>query len=506
MLQGRITASCQDCHTATESDLKYFNFSNESIVARSQFHGLTRLEGQQIATYVRTTADRGSANGRPWNPPYQPGPGLDSRQVFEWAAGAGIDAVLTDTDTMTADARMDPYLFPGGHFRPAIRAVVDRFATLNFRETPVAIQMPDWAAWLPVMHPLDAFDATQAAVISDERGNLGTEPFVETLYKTAATTPTVANIDAMMRRALTWVARRGDCDSRAKPAIENDNGPRYSTGPEVRTVNGEVLSKLNLPNPPAVQVIAHPSNDIGLWDAKCTTLTKDVPTMTSVEIAKQGLLAWVAVKQWDLIHGQGLEGNAAMLPSIPVNERNVEVKEARGWPVPGRSVFDRAPHMSGHNSMQFEHLDLLASLYTTSAWYHLQTVLQPGYRKTMPAHFPYSILFVMNLSTTCRSGRSSAIWLRDGDDFRVRISGLRWISARCAVHLTRAAGSAGRRSYCCITETNAPLVSDVPRIGSPCVVTRKRGVQLRPACRHARFERCRRRPGWRHRRPHGHLR
>jgi len=68
----RIEAHCADCHAEDGRDLKYFNFSNGSIVARSRFHGLLALEGKQIASYIRSLTLPNP--GRPWNPPYQPGP------------------------------------------------------------------------------------------------------------------------------------------------------------------------------------------------------------------------------------------------------------------------------------------------------------------------------------------------------------------------------------------------------------------------------------------------
>jgi len=39
----RIQARCADCHARDGRDLKYFNFSNASIVDRSRFHGLSTL-------------------------------------------------------------------------------------------------------------------------------------------------------------------------------------------------------------------------------------------------------------------------------------------------------------------------------------------------------------------------------------------------------------------------------------------------------------------------------
>src|SRR5207244_9406182 len=49
----RIQAHCADCHAKDGRDLKYFNFSNGSIVDRSRFHGLSTLQGEEIASYIR---------------------------------------------------------------------------------------------------------------------------------------------------------------------------------------------------------------------------------------------------------------------------------------------------------------------------------------------------------------------------------------------------------------------------------------------------------------------
>jgi hypothetical protein len=145
-----IRAHCSDCHAQDGRDLKYFNFSNASIIARARFHGLSELEGRQIASYIRSLP---FANpGRPWNPPYQPGPGLDAQPIANWAAGAGLKWVLDkDVDTL-------PFIFGTDESgTPAIRAAV--FApdgNLNAREIPIAFPLPDWNHWLPRVHPLDA--------------------------------------------------------------------------------------------------------------------------------------------------------------------------------------------------------------------------------------------------------------------------------------------------------------------------------------------------------------
>ncbi len=146
-----IRAHCSDCHTQDGRDLKYFNFSNASIVARSRFHGLSELQGRQIASYIRSLPFPNP--GRPWNPPYQPGPGLDSQPAANWAAGAGLKWVLeNDADTL-------PFLF--GKDRAGALAINSAaFAPdgdLDQREVPIALPLPDWNHWLPRVHPIDAF-------------------------------------------------------------------------------------------------------------------------------------------------------------------------------------------------------------------------------------------------------------------------------------------------------------------------------------------------------------
>jgi len=155
--KGRIQATCSDCHATDGRDLKYFNYSNLSIEMRSEFHGLKPRQGQQIASYIRSL--RFPNPGRPWNPPYQPGPGLDSKPTEEWAAGAGLSAVLAD------DSQMQPYMFPHGINAAAIATS----GTLNMRELPISVQMLDWNHWLPTIHPKDAWksDFTNSVVYDD---------------------------------------------------------------------------------------------------------------------------------------------------------------------------------------------------------------------------------------------------------------------------------------------------------------------------------------------------
>jgi hypothetical protein len=144
-----IMAHCADCHAIDGRDLKYFNYSNASIEARAKFHGLTAQQGAQIASYIRTLDVPAPIYATPWNPPYQPGQDIDSRAVTDWAAGAGLGAVLDQDSDMLA------YLMPGGS-----TANWAASAYLNQREIPIPIQLLDWNHWLPRIHPLDAWGSS----------------------------------------------------------------------------------------------------------------------------------------------------------------------------------------------------------------------------------------------------------------------------------------------------------------------------------------------------------
>ena len=167
-----IRAHCANCHAYDGRDLKYFGFSNASIVARSRFHGLSDLQGRQIASYVR--ARPVASPGRPWNPPYQPGPGLDAKPVANWAAGAGLSWAL-DSDSATL-----PFIFsPGGNPEgAALVPLIKRTAfrpdgNLNPREIPISLQLPDWSHWLPRVHPMDGWGpAFENSEFSDLYGSI----------------------------------------------------------------------------------------------------------------------------------------------------------------------------------------------------------------------------------------------------------------------------------------------------------------------------------------------
>src|ERR1700730_4538365 len=206
----RMQARCADCHAKDGRDLKYFNFSNGSIVDRSRFHGLSKLQGEQIASYIRSLPLPNP--GRPWNPPYQPGPGLDEQPISSWAAGAGLAWVL-DQDTNALpyllrqhDDRMSTAASSPPGNAPSLRELVGQITpdifrpdgNLNARQIPVALQLPDWSQWLPRVHPQDGwgpafthsgFAALYGGETTPERKpNIGKKPPLRTLLAAAQTT------------------------------------------------------------------------------------------------------------------------------------------------------------------------------------------------------------------------------------------------------------------------------------------------------------------------------
>lgn len=334
---NKLLASCADCHAQDGRDLAYFNFSNWSIEARSQFHGLSRREGQLIASYVR---DRGrelarasgvspTRWGRPWNPPYQPGPGLDDEPVFVWAAGAGVDAVAEeDVSTLgnlaegePTPARLAAALSPGGD--------------VNHRTLPVALQLPDWNDWLPEVHPLDIWGAR----------------FERPGYEIGTAAPFAAYEDA--RAKLAAGDLRGGLtklDFFAGRVHSHAGGRLIDLVDFEETYEGALsmaVSGMNL-------------------------LVYEGPSVRSVdrEVANRSLRHWSSVKQWELVHGFGLEGRA--------QELRGPTAEPRSWLTQARNVFELAPHRAAHDNTHFSYQSELVGKYFSTAWYELQVVLNAG--------------------------------------------------------------------------------------------------------------------------------
>jgi hypothetical protein len=149
-------ATCSGCHmhgtgSASSSmapgwDLKFFNYPPSVIKVASMARGKTETEANDIVAYIASIPIPIYAKARPWNPPYQPAPNLDSLSVDDWRAGGGLEWVLN------YDADVPEWLIPGGSF-----AGWAYNASLNMRQLPTVLQMPFWSRWLPETHPSDFF-------------------------------------------------------------------------------------------------------------------------------------------------------------------------------------------------------------------------------------------------------------------------------------------------------------------------------------------------------------
>lgn len=320
-----LRANCADCHDKEGHDLKYFNFSSWAIEARSRFHGLTEREGKQIASYIRSLDFPASKKGRPWNPPYQPGPGLDSQPVREWAAGAGLEAVLK------SDRDLLPLLFPNGTDQAALNAAVNLEGNLNLRELPVALEMPDWLDWLPDPHPKDAW------------GSYFDTSEVNQAYLQTRRTLEQRGVESLI--------------------ASNELLPLLNT---LRATLDEQVGIMRGPDPCKVY------RGVGGYTPQPSPL---LDRLGNKEHCEKGLLSlnrWSAVKHWEIMQAWNLE------------DKNPQVYpggEARGWPGQWRQVFEVPGHRSGNNSYNFVGFDRLLGVYDNASWYHLQLLLNPGNRQ-----------------------------------------------------------------------------------------------------------------------------
>ena len=315
---GLLRASCSSCHAQDGRDLKYFAFSDESVVLRSEFHGLNRDQGEQIASYIRSLDVDVPANGRPWNPPYQPGPGLDAKPADEWSAGAGLEWVLE------RDIDMLDHLLPKGTGAASVAEVFDVDATMNAREMPIALQFPDWNAWLPEIHPLDNW--------GDEFGtrDISGRPLSEH-YAALRSLVEDNDIDTIVADGRYKAEFNRFAAATSHLGSHQGNAFRAS-GREARQDDGAGVSR--------------------------------------------SLVHWSAVKQWEVQQEFGLDGRAR-----EDGMYGPEFGEARSWVSQRRNVFDMAPHRTAPNNSFFDFQTQLVGKVRSTQWYQLQVVLNAGARE-----------------------------------------------------------------------------------------------------------------------------
>lgn len=353
-----IKAKCASCHFADGSDLKYFNYSNGSIISRSRFHGLTQQQGEQIASYIRSSTKPNP--GRPWNPPFQPGAGLDpdpgddaatrQQKAQSWMAGAGLSAGAL------LESQMLPHIFPEGTSPAAIAKVIDHEKNFSVREIPVPIQFPDWNNWLPDIAPEDMWPT---AFYYDQ-------PYaLYTALRNTLNTTGVAALTAAGQLNATFEDFNMDL--------------RNWYGGDFRLVD------MDPANEPAVSLARNP------W--------------LSREDVVRSLVKWMAIKMMEVVRDYDLEDeHDAFSAGDPMYE-----PELLAIPGGGRLsiVFAHAPHIISDNWLNFEHQPENLGKMESNQWYHLQLCLNSGFRTqvnmNVPLDWDYQLLHLQSASE--RGGR-----------------------------------------------------------------------------------------------------
>jgi Ricin-type beta-trefoil lectin domain-like/Secretion system C-terminal sorting domain len=348
-----IKAKCASCHTKDGRDLEMFSYSNYSIIERAKFHKLTEEEGKQLASYIRslsTTKPNVGRYGRPWNPPYQPGPALKNKPIKEWAAGAGIDAVLAD------DKDMAPYLFPNGITKESVRVAFDSDKMDDRTILPLSIQFPDWKHWLPMIHPIDAYIKNN---------------YIE------------------------------DPNRLQKPlkAIENLRTYMQAQSPASRDKK-QLLNEIRNLWWPFRQFLAEGSADPGHWRTKDGTANMNLAPDVPREYAATSLARLLAVKNFELNVEFDLQDKANWFVAL------ADQPSERQWPNNVYSVFEVPAHFQAcvdNNCQQFKGQATATGQYETTAWYNLQYVLNGGngfVGGTTPTDFNYHAPFIAYASVS----------------------------------------------------------------------------------------------------------
>ncbi|MFZ5439904.1 MAG: hypothetical protein ACOZQL_07830 [Myxococcota bacterium] len=341
-----LRARCASCHANDGRDLAYFNFSNHSIIYRSRFHGLSEAEGEQIASYVRSVGRALALPpgktvkdlGRPWNPPYQPGPGLDDLPQLFWAAGAGLDAGLDE------DRQMRDELFSGRFttFRPGdpkTQPLNGYRGYANPRELRQAIQFPDWMMWLPRIAPEDR--------LSDPSAWFDSQLYRAYVQLRDVDLPALGSNPTQQQLAqVSWVLSKGAFGEGRSPDF--DLIPGDPNAPTATSAQGFLASK------------AFVSHEL-----------------------------WKVLREWELFNTFGLEE----APFIPAGYDAHMPPGQRAWPTHGANVFFVAPHFAGpsasgyrekfdgvHNTYALSFNTTPVGNYFSTAWYTLQLILNGSYQ------------------------------------------------------------------------------------------------------------------------------
>lgn len=359
-----IVASCADCHARDGRDLKYFNFSNKSIVARAEFHGLSADQGRKIASYIRTrSVDLPSGYtiadaGRPWNPPYQPGPGLKNQPVELWAAGAGMEWVLDE------DMDMYPLLFPSPGDRQMLQTLdavpddADAFlasldgtrapnqmltrthvdSTLNVDELPISMPLPDIYEWWPDVHPVDFLPGGESAYAS-------------------------SNVVAGYEN---WRSEMAQGESNINALVQETS---EFVGPANTSYDGQGIVHL-------AEKFTRPWYDVDWnWPSGWYSQVNDEKLRQKLSFEQ-----WRAIKTWEIMHEFGLEDRGDEI--FRNNPQGIRAGgRDRTWWIE-ISLYDVAPHKNGKPGYPSygAYASVCQNLYFSSSWYEIAAILNTGNR------------------------------------------------------------------------------------------------------------------------------
>lgn len=365
-----IQAKCTSCHVRDGRDLEIFSYSNLSIIERSKFHNLTEDEGKLIATYIRSLSEgdpkSGSIGryGRPWNPPYQPGPQLAGKPIEQWAAGAGLDAVLEE------DADMFPYLFPNGVSQEELYKVFDSNATSDRTEIPVALQFPDWKHWLPIVHPMDAY--TKDNYWND-------------------------------------TSKKYDPKEGYKKFRQHilDNLSTYQQQNITEQQAGDLMKANSAFHTEYRRFLEDGSSNIKQWRTEDGTATSKIADDIPRELAAASLARLMAVQYFEVMNEFNFQDKARWFTQFDEEDH----PQARQWFGDSYQVFEVPPHFQASvksegangNSYSFKGQGDATGKYESTNWYQLQSIVNGGegmMQQNSPIDYNYQNMFILKASSS----------------------------------------------------------------------------------------------------------
>jgi hypothetical protein len=365
-----IKAKCTSCHLQDGRDLEIFSYSNKSIIERSKFHDLTEEEGKLIATYIRSLSEEDPTSGsigrygRPWNPPYQPGPQLAGKPIEQWAAGAGLDAVLEE------DADMFPYLFPNGVSQEELYKVFDSDATSDRTEIPVAIQFPDWKHWLPIVHPMDAYT-------KDDYWNDTSKQYDPKEGYKEFRQHILDNLSTYQQQNIT-----------------------EQEASDLMKANSAFHSEYR-------RFLENGSSNIKQWRTEDGTATSKIADDIPRELAAASLARLMAVQYFEVMNEFNFQDKAHWFTQYD----DVDHPKARQWFGDSYQVFEVPPHFqacvktegANGNCLSFKGQEDATGKYNSTNWYHLQSIVNGGegmMQKNSPVDYNYQNMFILKASSS----------------------------------------------------------------------------------------------------------